>query len=526
VVRRLISRANTSLSIGWAATILASSYFISGIFGLIRDRLLAARFGIDGVLDAYFTAFSLPDLLFLILVSGALTVTLLPVLTKRIESRNMKSAWEITASMINLLGIITLVASLVIFIFAEQIIMLIAPEFDVIRRQMAVTIMRILAINPFLFAISSIFGTVQQAYGRFFFFALAPVVYNVGIIIGILYLSEPYGIYGVAYGVVIGAVAQLLIQALGLTGLGFQYKPFIFWRNKGFRQVLRLIGPRSVDEGLVYFITIFERAIASGLAAGSIAAYQFAFNLKNYPITLIGTAIATAAFPSLSQRALSTRTDLLKKEILEVMRAILWFAVPTAIIVVLMRGYIVRLLIGFGDATVANLLGWFSVAILFQSLLRMVARIFYAQEDTKTPLVGSFIAIVVNVSLAFLFVNFYGVIGLAMAHSITSVVQVGFLVAVLMKRMGNFITREFASQSARIFLASVVTGGVTYTMVRFVLPLVAGETGFFTLAPRFSAIALVSAAAYILIGNWLKINESQKAMRVLRQFIFQRVKVS
>lgn len=524
-MRRIIRRANRSLTIGVAAAVLAGSYLLSGMFGLLRDRLLTARFGLEESLDAYFVAFSVPDLLFLILVSGALTVTLLPVLSERFQKNNKKSAWEISSSMINLLAILTVLASIGLFVFADPLIRLLAPSFDPERHQLAVDIMRILSLNPFFFAISSVFGTIQQAFGRFFFFALAPVIYNLGIIFGVVYLSPIFDIYGAAYGVVIGAVAQAFVQWLGVVGLGFTYKPHIFWRNKGFRQVIRLIIPRSADESMVYLTTIIERAIASSLAIGSVAAYQLAFNLKNYPITLIGTAIATAAFPKLSERALSTRSDLLKKEILEVARAILWFAIPTAIAVVLLRGYIVRLLLGFGDATVANIFGWFAVAIIFQCLLRLVARIFYAQQDTKTPLYGSMMAIVLNTVLALTFVNLFDVVGLAMAHSVTSIFIVTFLTVVISRRMGLFVTREFMRHLGGIIISSAAMGGVTYLLVRFVFPLLAGETGFFTLAPKFGAIVIISFATYIFIGTLLRLPEAVKFSERLKQVVNQRVQV-
>ncbi|MEX0748860.1 MAG: murein biosynthesis integral membrane protein MurJ [Candidatus Saccharimonadales bacterium] len=519
----VLKRANKSLTIGVAASLLAGSYFLSGLFGLLRDRLLAARFGLEGELDAYFAAFSLPDLMFFILVSGALTVTLLPVLNERFAGGNKKSAWEISSSITNLLGLLTLVASVIIFAFANQLMGLVAPGFDAAQQEVAANIMRILALNPFFFSLSSVFGTIQQAYGRFFFFSLAPVIYNLGIIFGILYLTDSYGIYGVAFGVVIGAIAQLGIQILGVAGLGFTYKPQIFWKNKGFRKVLRLIIPRSIDEGFEYLIAVIERAIASGLAVGAIAAYQIAFNLKNYPITLIGTAIATAAFPKISERALSNRTDLLKKEILGVLRAILWFAVPAAVVVVFMRGYIVRLLIGFGDMTVANVLGWFAVAIIFQSLLRLVNRVFYAQQDTKTPLYVSVVAIILNVSLAIYLANIYGVSGLAMAQSIVAIVEVIILMTILSRRLGSFITRKFMRQLSGIIAASTVMGSATYGLVRYVFPLLAGETGFFSLVPKFATISILSFVVYILCGIQLKLPEAQAVAKRVRSFVHRRV---
>src|SRR5687768_12504259 len=174
MVKNLISRANTKIPVSTAAGLLAASFFVSAFLGLIRDRLLAAQFGLTGTLDAYFAAFSVPDLMFYLLVSGALSVTFIPVLTERLVTGNRKSAWELSSSLLNVLALGTLLASALIFIFADPLMWIVAPSFDIDRHELAVSLTRIIALNPFLFSISSVFASMQQAVGRFFFYALAP----------------------------------------------------------------------------------------------------------------------------------------------------------------------------------------------------------------------------------------------------------------------------------------------------------------------------------------------------------------
>lgn len=525
MIQKAISRANRRVTVSAAAGLLAGSYFLSALLGLLRDRLLAAHFGIAGTLDAYFAAFSLPDLMFYVLVSGALTVTLLPVLTDRLMHYNKKSAWDISSSTLNFLAFLTLLASVFIFIFADPLMWAVAPKFDQARHELAVSLTRILAINPFLFSISSVFATIQQAFGRFFFYSLAPLLYNLGIIFGIIFLSPTFGITGVAWGVVLGAVAQLLIQAVGLIGTGFVYRARIFWKNHGFRKVLRLIIPRSVDEGVEHLQAVIERAIASGLAVGSIAAYQYAFNIKNVPITLIGTAIATAAFPKISERAASKRSDLVNKELSETFRVMLWLLTPTAALTIILRGYIVRLVLGFGDITVAGVLGWFAIAIVFQALLRIVARAFYAFQDTKTPLYSSIAMLVLIVPLALYFVNIFAVKGLAMAQSLVAAVEVFILLAILRRRIGRIIPRSTYVAFGKMTAAAAAMLGVTYSMVRYVFPLLATDVGFFTLAPKFSAIVAASLLTYLAIGYVLRLKEARVVAEKTLSFVFRRVTI-
>lgn len=525
MIKKVISKANRRITVSAAAALLAGSYLASALLGLLRDRLLAGQFGVSGTLDAYFAAFSLPDLMFYLLVSGALTVTLLPVLTDRLVNYNKKSAWEVSSSVLNFLALLTLIASVVIFIFADPLMWLVAPKFGAERHDLAVSITRIIAINPFLFSLSSVFATVQQAFGRFFFFALAPVIYNIGIIFGILVLSPSYGIIGVAWGVVIGAVAQMLVSALGLFGTGFEYRRKIFWKNKGFRKVVRLIIPRSVDEGVEHLQAVIERAIASGLAVGSIAAYQYAFNIKNVPITLIGTAIATAAFPKISERAAGNRSDLVKKDLIDTLQVMVWLVIPAAALTIILRGYIVRIVLGFGEPVVASILGWFAIAIVFQVLMRLVARVFYAFSDTKTPLYSSIAMLALIVPAALFLVGLYGVKGLAMAQSFVAALEVLILLIILRRRIGRLINWATVWTFGKIVTAAAVMAGVTYALVRYVFPLLATDVGFFILVPKFTAIVLLSALVYILVGFALRLSEARLVINKTLNFVYRRVTI-
>ncbi|MCA9338223.1 virulence factor MviN, partial [Candidatus Saccharibacteria bacterium] len=398
-VRSAVARANRRLSVKLAASLLAGSTLISLLFGFFRMRLLNATYfdTYPTGYDAYIAAFTVPDFMFFILVSGALSVSFIPVFNQRLATGNKKSAWELSTSLLNFMALLTLVASVLIIIFAEPLIRyIIAPGLSESGVALAASMMRVIAVNPFLFAIATVLSSIQQAVGRFTFFAMAPILYNIGIITGIVWFTNGInifgwqvfegGIMGVALGVAFGSVLQLLVSTIGMVGLGIDYSFKIYWRNKGFRQVLKLLPPRSIDQGMDYMVGIVETNLASRMASSTLAAYNQASVLHMAPINLIGVAISTAAFPKMTERLGQGRTDLFKSELQSIIRVIVWLAMPVAVITFITRGYLVNFIKPGGNTLMAGLLGSLAIAILFRSIYFICARSFYAQQDTKTPL--------------------------------------------------------------------------------------------------------------------------------------------
>ncbi len=529
-MNRFLKKANSKLSIGWAAALLSGLSFIAMFLALFRERLLNANFGVDSLeLDAYRAAFTVPEFMFIILVSGALSVTFIPVLNERLQKGNRKSAWDMSSSLLNFMAIITLIAALLIILFADPIVRyLIAPGMDTEGQDLAITMMRIIAINPVMFAISAVLTSIQQTFGRFFFFALTPAIYNLGIITGIIFLAPEHGIIGVAYGVVIGAVAQLLVAMLGMIGFGFDYHKGVNWRNHGFRKVLTLLPYRSIDQGIDYFNNLVEISLASRLAQGMINAWSVAFTLHWVPINLIGVAISTAAFPQMSERINQGRPDLFKKEFIMLLRVIIWLALPTAVIAYLGRGYLVRLLVAEGNTVISGLLGLLVIAIFFRAIFHLVSRSFYAQQDTKTPLIVSIIAISLNIVLAITFVMPWaldmGIYGLAVAQSIVAAFEVLTLLVILNKRFENLFTTDFFVAILKMIFAATLTGLCTYTLIK-VLPLRASDVGFFTLTPKFGLIVVTTLITYVVVTYLVGLSEARPVIDKIKSLVFRPVKI-
>lgn len=537
-LRATISKANKRLPLKIAATILAGSSLIASILGLLRDRILNGMYydTYPTGSDAYTVAFTIPDFMFFILVSGALSVTFIPVFNQRLSTGNKKSAWELSASLLNLLALMTLAVSILIIIFADILVQyVVGPGLDESSRSLASSMMRVIAINPFLFAIATVFASMQQAVGRFAFFALAPVLYNTGIIIGAVFFTNGItifgahifdgGIMGVALGVVLGSALQLLVSSLGLFGMGFDYRFKIFWKNKGFHQVLRLLPARSLDQGIDYVNGIVETNIASRLSSGSVRAYQQATSLSFVPINLIGVAISTAAFPKMAERLGQGRPDLFKKELQSVLRVIVWLALPVTVVAYFCRGYIVHFIKPGGDPYMAGILAILALTILFRSVYFISARSFYAQQDTKTPLYISLFTISLNIILAIWFamgLNM-GVYGLAWAAVIASGLEAAILFVIMSRRIKGLFDKRFIQAITRMVSATGFVAIISYISVAM-MPLGAKDV-FFSAFVKFSLIVGITLLSYIIVCRIFKLEEVRPILSRVQSILFKQPKI-
>ena len=543
-VRSTVTKINQRLNVKLAATILAGSTLLSSLLGFFRDRLLNSAYmpsengalaGYPVGLDAYTAAFMVPDFMFAVLVSGALSVTFIPVFNERWVKGNKQSAWQISSSMINFMALITMAASVLIIIFADPLMKyLIAPGLSESGHALAVSMMQVIAVNPFIFAVAAVIASIQQAVGRFMFCALAPMLYNVGIIIGTVWFTGGVnlfgwqifdgGIMGVALGVVLGSFLQLIVSAVGLAGLGFDYNFKIYWRNKGFRKVLSLLPARSVDQGMDYVVSLVEVNLASRLVDGTVRAYQQALTLHMMPINLIGVAISNAAFPQLTEHLGEGRNDLFQKDLRSLLRIIFWMALPVSVVIFFTRGYVVHFIRNGGNQLIAGILGCLVVAILFRTIYHMAARAFYARQDTKTPLYISIFSITLNIILAIVLsmVLKMGAYGLAWAQSTVAVLEVVVLLAVMNRQMPKLFDMTFVRAIFKMILAGVVTGVVCYIGV-LVLPFRYHDDSFFSAFPKFVIISLVSFGAYAAASKWLKLPEIDPILARLKKVLFGRL---
>jgi putative peptidoglycan lipid II flippase len=514
--------------VGSAATLLIVVALCGQLLGFLRNRLISTNFTVHdpGASDAFFVAFQIPDFFFYVIAAGALGVAFIPILSERLHLGDRKGLWELTSSLLNTLAIVMAFVSIIIFIFAKPLIHILAPNLPPEHIHEAISIMQIIAFNPLFFALSGVLTSVQQTLGRFFFFAIAPLVYNTAIIFSIYLFKGNIGIIGLGYGALIGAILQLGVAWTGLWGLGFQWHPKILWKNQHFRAVLRALPPRSLDQGVDQLNSIVETNRAQALGVGPVSYYNFALTLQNVPIMLIGTSIATAAFPKLTERLAAHRSDLFRKDFLAILRVIIWLAVPTVIAMFFCRGYLARLISGDASPKVSIILGFLTVSILFRIIYSMLSRWFYAQRDTKTPLYVSLFAITLNIILAFSLAtrDGYNIAGLAMAQSITAAAEVAVLVTIMLWRDRKLFDAVFFGALVKIVSVSGFSITTAYIMAHL-LPLTLADRGIVTLGLKLAAIGSVTFVTHILISGLFGMDEARPIFTWLRRLMLRPVKV-
>lgn len=536
--RSVVAMANSKLSVKYAAILLSLSTLISALLGIFRDRLLNSYY-LDTYptgIDAYTAAFTIPDFMFFVLTSGALAVSFIPVFNQRLISGNKKSAWELSSSILNLMAVVTLISSILIMILADPLVRyIVGPGLDESGTILAINMMRVIAINPFLFSIATVLNSIQQAVGRFVFFSLAPALYNVGILIGITVFTNGInlfglqlfegGIMGVAIGVVFGAILQIFISLIGLFGLGFDYQFKIYWKNLGFKTVLKLLPARSLDQGIDYIYSILTTNLSSRMGKGALRSFQQANSLHQMPVNLIGVAISTAFFPKLTEETNNEDTTKFDDVFRRALRMIIWISLPVSVIAYFARGYVVSFVKNGGQPIIASVLGSLVLAIFAQSIFHIASRGFYARQDTKTPFVVSIIAVGFTMILSIIFsIIGLGPDGLGWAQSIGAVLEIFILLFLLQKKSRqNLLNKGFWTAFIRMLIATIVTSISAYVLTKL-LPLRATDNSVFVTIPKFFVISLVSLGIYGAASFLLDLEEVQPFFEKLNKILFRNLR--
>lgn len=528
-MNRFLNRANKRVSLGGAASLLIVVALLGQGLGFIRTRLLATNFtNVDsGLTDALFWAFLIPDFFYYTIVAGALGVAFMPVIADKIAKGDKRAVSEITSSLMNVLAIAMAATALIVFVAAPVIIHTLAHSLPADHQYEAIMIMRLLALNPLFFALSGILTSVQQSYGRFFFYAITTPFYNMVIIASIFLFRDNLGIIGVGVGALVGAFLQLVVASLGLVGMGFKYKPKIAWQSPDFRGILRRLPPRSLDQGIDQVNGVVELNRAGSLpGVGHISNYTYASTLHNVPIMLIGNAISTAAFPRLTDRLAQGRPDLFRKDFLRILQVMIWLTAPIIVIAFFGRGYLARLIFGSTEPQIAQIFGFLTLAIFFRIIYAMVSRYFYAHKDTRTPLFVSIFAIALNIFLAFTLVREegYGVAGLAIAQSLVAASEVLILGSIMVLRDPKLLNRQFWGSVSRIVSVTGFTLVTAYIMLGL-LPLQIADRGFVTLGTKLAIISGAILTVHVFVSWLFELEEGKTVIDRAKKIIYRPVRV-
>jgi len=508
------------------AMIIALFSILSRILGLLRDRFLSSTFGAGQVLDAYYAAFRLPDLVFNILVLGALSSAFIPIFIKY-WSKDKEEAWKITNGVMNLLFLIVFVFSILFFCLAPIVVNYMVPGFNMETKALTVTLTRIMLLGTLFFTLSNVAGSVLNSFRKFLAYSLAPIMYNLGIIFGILVLvpKTSLGYAGLGWGVALGALLHFLIQLPALRKTGFRWKPIFIFKHPAIKKISILMLPRCFGLAISQFNFIVTTLIASGITIGAVAIYNLAFNLVNFPVSIFGISLAISIFPLLSKNFADGDKKSFVKYFSRTVRRILYFIIPTTILFFALRAQIVRLVLGAGvfswrdTVLTAQTLGWFSVSLFAQSLIPIFARAFYATQNTKTPVKIAIIAFVVNIIGCLFLGNLFGIGGLALAFSIASIVNFVLLYIYFNKKIYPLPNREIVFSILRIAGLSIVMAAIIQGIKYLIGPLVNMQT-FMGVFIQTLAVVLGAIFFYLVATLAFKFEE----VEVITQYVLKKIK--
>jgi len=509
--------------------LLMASSLGTSLLGFLRTKLVNANFSALGPhsTDAYFAAFNIPDFFFFTVAAGALGVAFMPVLSDHLHKGDKNGMWELSSSLLNLLAVIMAVVGVIIFVFAKPLVQyVVAPKMTAGQLDTTVDIMRLIAFNPLLFTITGILTSMQQTVGRFFFYAIAPLFYNLSIIASIYLFRGNIGIVGLGLGALLGAVLELLIVLVGMNRVHFHWRPRIVWRNPDFHVILRQLPPRSLDQGIDQLESIIQTHFARGLGTGYISYFNNAYILSTAPILLVGTAISTAAFPRLNSRLSQGRPDLFRRDFLRILRVMIWITLPVVIVGFFARGYLARLIYAKNSPEIALIFGYLALAIFFGTIYTIISRWFYAQKDTKTPLFVSIFVIILDVILVTILArpSAYGIAGLAIAQSIVGMAEVVILLTIMAIRDTKLFDRAFLGGCARIVSVSGFSLMAGYIMLSF-LPLGAADRGFITLGGKVLVISAVIFGTHVAVSYLFGVEEVRPLLDRVKRIIVKPVQV-
>jgi len=459
-----------------AAGLIAAATFISRLLGFLRESLLSGYFGKGYVMDSYNIGFLLPDLFYNLLVAGALSSAFIPVLSTFIARGQREEAWEVANSVINLvlsaLGILTVIG----LIFAPDLIALYIPQAPAETRELAAQLTRILLLQPILLSLSGFSMGILNSVKVFGPSSVGSVVYTAGVIaIGVLLqplFPQGQGIKAFALGVVLGSLGNFLVQIPALRKAGFRYKLTINLRHPGVRKIAFLAFPIILSFSLNQIMVFVYQNLTSALPSGSLAAFMYAFKLQQLPVGIFAASIGVAIFPTLTELMARNEMEQFKHSFSTAFRSILFITVPLAVGMIVLAEPLIRVVYQHGQFTHTDTMAvvppliFFALGIVPQSAIVFLPRTFYALHDTWTPVVIGVVSLVVNVVLMNLFIGSMAQGGLALAMSISALVNMCLMLFLLRRRLGPIDGWRIFLSSVKIAVGSLVMGLVIYLFLK------------------------------------------------------------
>ncbi len=500
-----------------AAGILALAGFLSRLLGFGRNALLAYFYGAGDILDAYFLAFRLPDFFFNLLFFGAFSAGFVPVFIK-LKNKDPEKAWKLANDILNLTLITFAVFGAVFFALAPLVLKIIAPGFEDEKLKLAVSLSRIMFLQPIFLGVSVVFSGILQSTHRFLAYAMAPIFYTLGIIFGILVLAPRLGPAGLAWGVVVGALLHMLVQYPAAKGSGFNYRPAFYLKGNSIKDIFHIIVPRSLSLILAQLNLVVMAGVASFLGSGRVSVFSFANDLNGLILGVVAVPLGVAVFPVLADLASKNKYEAAGEVMSKTLRQLLFVVIPATVLFFILRAQIVRLTLGYGSFdwvdTVLTIetLGFFLIGLVFQGVLAIVLRGFFALEDAKTPFWVLFLGVVLSVVLAFILAPVLDVSALGLAVSAAAIFNTVILFYILTRRLkiNNFFV--LARPVAIFAFSATVAGGVAYAMLHFLDRFLDTHRVLHLIIQGGSA-GFLGLAVYLVMAGLFKVEEVSQIIK-------------
>src|SRR5579884_306247 len=502
-----------------AAVLVAASLILSRVIGLFRVSIFAALFGTSAQMADYNAAFRIPDLLFAVIAGGALSSAFVPVFAGLIERRREDEAWAIANTVLNTLLITMIVLAVAAFILAPQLVDALVPKFTAAGKAETANLTRIMLAQPVLLGVGGLFAAMQNSYGRFVLPAVAPVLYNVVIVLGALLFGPHFGVYAAAWAVTDGALIMFEIQIWGVGPESSRYRPRMEWRLAGAREVLKLLGPRLLGLSAYQVMLLVTTYLASGLGSTGFNSISYAWTLLMFPVGAIGSSLGTAVFPTLARQTAGDQRLQLRRTLRQSLRGILFLAVPATIGLILLRRPIIVVLYGHGawtpasTAATAYALLFYSLGLAAMTLIEVIPRAFYALRNTRTPVMIAVVSLAVDIALSIILIHTFprsqGQGGLAIATAVAVWLQAVWLMVALRPQIGGVLDREFLRAVMAIAAASLLMGVGVFVVARASDVLLRTGTGFGALVEVVVGVS-IGVAIYLGVARALKLPEIER----------------
>ena len=496
----------TTRALARAGLIVTGLFLLSRILGYVRTVAIAASVPHIAQLSPFFAAFRIPDFLFQLVAAGALSSALIPVISGLFATDEEARAWRVVSTVTTLMLSALLVLAAIVLVFAPLLVAFIAPGFDAAQLAETTQLTRIMVLSPMFLAGGAVATSALNSRGRFAAAGMAPLVYNLAIILGAVVLVPIFGIPGLAYGVVLGAAGHLLVQVPSLVRIRARIRPRVDLGDAQARLALVLMAPRAFALGATQVVFLVMTSLATTLGADALAVFNFAFILLQIPIGVIGVPLGVVLLPSLSREAATGGMVAFRRLLVRGLSILAYVMIGIAALGIVVSEDVVRILFHVAhlsesaiEATGA-LLAIFLLGLTAHSMIAVLARAFYALKDTKTPVIAALLAVVVNIVVANALVGSLGLNGLAVAIAVAAWLETIALVVLLERRVEGLGMRHVWIVMAKSLVVSVAGAAVAYAIAHLLVLAFGDDPGFIALIVR-TGLTVAAGGLVIVAGS-------------------------